>query len=182
MAALVLSALFCVQAFAASKVVDKPELSVEKLTPGDDRFPFLITTDAKECDKLCYAGHMTGGGIFYDDGKMILPATQFAIVSLAADEEKLAELSAEVTLVYENSQNTGCSREILRKYPAGTLAEGTQYSFFSELAIKNLTQRKKLYSSNLSSIRVTLNYKERTKTWLFYVAKDAEYAEAAAKN
>lgn len=181
-AALLLSAVFCTVSFAAVNVTDTPQLTVSKVGPADDRFPFVIATDAEDCDKLCYAGHMTGGGIFYDDGKMILPSSKFGIVAQGGtDAGHIGEISAEITLLYENAQNSGCTREIVRKYPKGSFSEGKICGFLSDSAIKNLTQRKKLYSSDLSSIRVTLSYQGRTKTALFYVAKDADYAAALKK-
>ena len=181
LAAILFGTILCVECFAAVTVTDTPELGTTKQGPADDRFPFVIESDAIEVDRLCYAGHMQGGGIFYDDGKMVLPASQFHIVAQAGGAENFGELSAEVTLLYENAQNSGCTREIIRKYPRGSLSAGGFYGFFSESAVKSLTQRKKLYSSDLSSIRVTLTYRDRTKTALFYVTKDADLEEAAGK-
>ena len=180
-AVLLFSVFFCAECFAEVTVTDTPRLSEPKVGPADDRFPFVIVTDAGDMDRLCYAGHMTGGGIFYDDGKMVLPLSRFGIVAQGIGVNHMDEVSAEITLLYENAQSSGCTREIIRKYPKGSLSEGKLYGFFSESGIKNLTQRKKLYSSDLSSIRVTLFFKDRTKTALFYVAKDAEYAAAANK-
>lgn len=181
-AVLVLSTVFGTVCFAAVNVTDTPRLAAPKTGPADDRFPFVIVTDAEDHDKLCYAGHMAGGGIFYDDGKMILPGSRFGIAAQGlAGPERIGEISAEITLLYENSQNSGCTREIVRKYPKGSFSEGKLCGFLSDSAIKNLTQRKKLYSSDLSSIRVTLSYQGRTKTALFYVANDADYAAALKK-
>lgn len=180
-AMLLFSVIFCAECLAAPAVTEKSQSETEKLGPADDRFPFFIVTDAEDSDKLCYAGHMAGGGIFYDDGKLILPTSQFRIVSLAADENKIAELAVEITLLYENSHNSGCTREIIRKYPAGSFRTGSLYGFFSDSAVKNLTQRKKLYSSDLSSVRVTLTLGDRSKTSLFFVANEADYAAALKK-
>lgn len=177
LAVLCFSMFLCAEAFAAATVTDTPEISVTKTGPSD-KFPFEIVIDAGNVDRLCYAGHMQGGGIFYDDGQMILPGTKFAVAAGPAGEDKYYTLSAEVTLLYENPQHTGCTREIVRKYPEGSIEAGKLYEILTESTIRSLTQRNKLYSSDLTSIRVTITSGDRSKTALFYVAKDSDYAEA----
>lgn len=146
-------------------------------------FPFSINVNMDSYEKLCYAGHIQGGGIFYDDGYMVLPDAEFTVSSRnVADNEMNGMLSLEIDLIYENQDNTGCVKEVLKKYDYGDLNPGKSYPLFSETVIKSLKQRKKLYSSDIMTIRVSMNYKteggtQKKHSRLFYIAKSDEYDE-----
>lgn len=156
--------------------------AAEDLT-SQKNFPFSITLGQDAYDKVCYAGHMTGGGIFYDDGFMVTPEMTFSIKSkFGTDVEVLNNLSVEVDLIYENSDNTGCIREVIRKYDFGDVKNGKEYPLLSETAIKSLKQRKKLYSSDVMSVKLLLSYNtdggsQKKQAFLLYLARDSEYKD-----
>lgn len=144
-------------------------------------FPFTLGINMEGIDKLCYAGHITGGGMFYDDGCMVTPDVEFTV------DDKLSTgsldgLSAEIELIYEKQDNTGSVRETVRKYESGDLKAGVSYPLFSETTQKNLKQRKKLYSSDVMSAKLILTYEssggqQKKQVYLFYIAKPDEYDE-----
>jgi len=144
-------------------------------------FPFSITLGQDAYDKICYAGHVTGGGIFYDDGYMVTPNVTFAVKpKYGTDVEVLSNLSVEIDLIYENSDNTSCVREIVRKYDFGDVKNGKEYALLTDTAMKSLKQRKKLYSSDVMSMKLVLSYKTdsgsiKKQAFLLYLAKDNEY-------
>ncbi len=148
--------------------------------PGSS-FPFTLGIDMEGIDKLCYAGHIAGGGMFYDDGLMVTPDAGFSV------DKKISTcsfdgLSAEIELIYEKQDNTGSVRETVRKYEPGDLKAGVSYPLFSETAQKNLKQRKKLYSSDVMSAKLILTYEssgglQKKQVYLFYIAKPDEYDE-----
>lgn len=150
-------------------------------------FPFNFNIDMNSFDKLCYAGHIKGGGIFYDDGYMVLPEAQFSVSSKSGVDSIVGEmLSLEIDLIYENQDNTGCVKEVLKKYDFGDLSSGKQYPLFSETVLKNLKQRKKLYSNDIMTVKVSMNYRadggtQKKQILLFYVAKNDEYQEKTVK-
>ena len=157
-------------------------VSVLAAEPGSS-FPFTLGIDMEGIDKLCYAGHIAGGGMFYDDGLMVTPDVEFYIED-RLDNEKVSfeDLSVEVELVYENQDNTSSVKETVRKYNAGDIRAGVEYPLFSETTLKSLKQRKKLYSSDVMTVKVILNYKasggaQKKQIYLFYVAKPDEYDE-----
>lgn len=146
-------------------------------------FPFTFDVNMNSFDKLCYAGHIKGGGIFYDDGYMVLPDAQFCVSSRNGIDSTVGDmLSMEIDLIYENQDNTGCVKEVLKKYDYGDLSSEKTYPLFSETVQKNLKQRKKLYSSDIMTVKVSMNYRsdggtQKKQTLLFYIAKSDEYAE-----
>lgn len=156
--------------------------AAEDLT-SQKNFPFSITLGQDAYDKICYAGHVTGGGIFYDDGYMVTPEATFAIKpKYGTDVEVLNNLSVEVDLIYENADNTSCVREVIRKYDFGDVKNGKEYPLLSETAIKSLKQRKKLYSSDVMSVKLVLSYKSdsgnvKKQAFLLYLARDNEYKD-----
>lgn len=156
--------------------------AAEDLT-SQKNFPFSITLGQDAYDKICYAGHVTGGGIFYDDGYMVTPEATFAIKpKYGTDVEVLNNLSVEVDLIYENADNTSCVREVIRKYDFGDVKNGKEYPLLSETAVKSLKQRKKLYSSDVMSVKLVLSYKSdsgnvKKQAFLLYLARDNEYKD-----
>lgn len=165
LAALVMSMFMALQCFAEE----------------NESFPYAFNVDMESFEKLCYAGHIKGGGIFYDDGYMVLPDAQFTVTSKSeADTTTGSALSLEVDLIYENQDNTGCVKEVLKKYDYGDLKPGKSYPLFSETVFKTLKQRKKLYSSDIMTVKVSMNYiadsgPQKKQTLLFYIAKYEEY-------
>ena len=156
--------------------------STSQTSKASASFPYQITLDITEVNRLCYAGHLYAGGIFYADGFMTVPETTFTVSTTSVyNDDTDSVLTGELTLIYENSSNTGCTSEVVKKYSAGDLKPGQTYSFFSESAVKNLTQRKKLYSTDLSSIKLTLNCGKKKKTYLFYISDKNEYNEKLEK-
>lgn len=151
--------------------------------PTQTGFPVSVNIGMETYDKLCYAGHVTGGGMFYDDGYMITPDAAFTILPrFGGDSEVLGNLSMEIDLIYENTGNTGCVRETIRKYDFGDVRSFREYTILSETALKSLKQRKKLYSSDVMSIKMVLSYKteggsQKKQAYLLYLAKDDEYRE-----
>lgn len=151
---------------------------------SQNSFPFTVSLGQDAYDKLCYAGHVMGGGIFYDDGYMITPSATFTVNSRYASEadNALNGLSVEIDLIYENSDNTSCVREVIKKYDYGNVKNGKEYPLLSDTAIKSLKQRRKLYSSDVMSIKMILTYKgengtQKKQAFLFYMAKDSEYKD-----
>lgn len=148
-------------------------------------FPFDVSVNMDVYDKLCYAGHAlgAGGGLFYQDGSMVTPQAGFSVApKYGTDAEIMNNLSAEVDLIYENSDNTGCIREVIRKFDFGDVKMGKEYLILTDTLAKSLKQRKKLYSSDVMSIKLTMTYKpdsgtQRKEVFLLYFAKDDEYAE-----
>ena len=203
LAVLLLGILMCAECFAEVTITDTPVIGAAPVSVAagpvvsdtavensnvvntsvgpTQRFPFELATDVASCDRLCYAGHMANGGIFYNDGKIVPAGAKFCVASAPGGEDRFSEVTVDITLLYENPQNTGCTKEILRKYPQGHIEQGKYYEIFSEQALRSLAQRKKLYSSDLSSIRVTVTCGNLTKSQLFYIAKDTYYQEALLK-
>lgn len=149
----------------------------------ENRFPFTFETSCENVDKLCYAGHITGGGMFYDDGFMVPAGTTFRIVDrLGLGFEKYEDLSMEIDLIYENPENTGVVKEVIRKFDYGDITADKEYPLFTETMQKNLKQRKKLYSSDIMTVKVVMNYQQsggqtKKQVLLLYVAKNDEYNE-----
>ncbi|MDO4489355.1 MAG: hypothetical protein Q4B67_09755 [Eubacteriales bacterium] len=156
--------------------------STKARTEGGTAFPYDLRLSVNEVDKLCYAGHITSGGIYYTDGFLITADTKFSLENeRIADSDEIWSVVGELTLIFENSNNTGCTTEVIKKFNAGDIKPGTQYSLLSESTIKSLTQRKKLYSNDLCSLRLTLNYGKQKKTYLFFITDVNEYNEKLAK-
>lgn len=158
-------------------------MSFASMADTASSFPFELSLSMEKADKLCYAGHIPGGGMFYDDGLMVTPNVSFTVVDRLSDgSDKYEDLSMEVDLIYENSDNTQVVKEVLKKYEAGDITPGKEYELFSETAQKSLKQRKKLYSSDIMSVKVVLTYEseaglQKKQVSLFYIAKEAEYNE-----
>ena len=147
-------------------------------------FPFVCSLSVDPVDKLCYAGHIVGGGMFYDDGLMVTADTEFTVSDrLGIETGAYENLSLELDVIYENSENTGTVREKIKMYEFGDLKAGKSYPLFSETTLKNLKQRKKLYSSDVMSVKMIMNYQspggttQKKQVMLLYVAKDDEYSD-----
>ena len=150
--------------------------------PASSGFPYTISFDADPCGRLCYAGHR-GQGVAYHDGYAVTPDTMFEIersgYTDGVSEEGYA-LSMDIALIYENEDQTGFHREILRKYDEGDLVEGEEYPLFSENMIESLEDRGKLYSDSLLGYEITLAYHSRDtrkKKFYMYVCSDDDFYE-----
>lgn len=158
-------------------------MALQCFAEENQSFPLNFDLDMDSFDKLCYAGHIKGGGIFYDDGYMVLPDAQFTITGKNGLDTVLeSALSVEIDLIYENSDNTGCVKEVLKKYDFGDITPGKSYPLFSETVFKNLKQRKKLYSNDIMTVKVSMSYHaengpQKKQTLLYYIAKYDEYEE-----
>lgn len=159
----ILSIVCCSPVFAASEMPFKAELDLEPV------------------ERICYAGH-GNGAVIYNDGYAVMPETYFSIVmdENATEPADVSELSAEIALIYENEDNNGSYREILRSYEPGSLNTKESFPLLSENTIANLADRDKLYSGTLSGFVLTLNYgggQNSQEITYLYVCGEDEYFE-----
>lgn len=168
---IILSLLLMLVPFAADAAEAKNE------------FPFTFDLSLAKVDKLSYAGHILGGGMFYDDGFMITPDAVFTVGNkVGIEEDSYQNLTMEIDLIYENQDNTGCVKEVIKKFESGDIKYGKEYPVLPETTRKNLKQRKKLYSTDVMSVKVVMNYNvtgtvQKKQVIYLYVAKPEEYNE-----
>jgi len=162
--AVVISAAFCLTAFAA---------------PGP--FPYEVEFSVESCGRICYAGH-PNATVLYKDGLAVTPETSFHVVPVVEGpaSSSAEDLSVTISLVYENDNLSGSHKETIKQYAPGDLNLTDDYRLFSDNSVQNLAERDKLYSNALTGVELTLASKSdasRKKTIYLYVCSDDDYSE-----
>ena len=147
-------------------------------------FPFLIEFDTGVCERLCYAGH-SSSGVKYKEGYAIAPYTSFRIETIGTSKYGLSmdRLSVEISLIYENDDNTMSLRETVKVYDKGDIEDDQSwYPVFDETNVENLLDRDRLYSDSLSAIELSLSYDglkdaKSEKDMLLQVCRDGEFGD-----
>ena len=142
-------------------------------------FPYDIEFDVEAVDRVCYAGH-PGNTVCYKDGVAVTPDTMFRLVpneNNAASESgtQSGDVSVTVSLVYENDDNSGSYKEVVKKYDSGDVNCEDDYRLLSDNTITSLEDRDKLYSDMLTGMELTVTAKGRDskkKTIYLYVCDD----------
>ena len=140
-------------------------------------FPFALEMDLEECSRLCYAGH-PGSTVQYRDGLAATPDTSFHLSSASGSGADVSHLSIDIAIIYENEDQSGSYREIVKSYQPGDLNMKDDFVLFSDNAIKSLADRGKLYSDSLKGVELTMRYEFREskkKTIYLYICTDDEY-------
>lgn len=156
---------------------------------AETELPFAFEVSDAPYERLCYAGH-GGSGIKYREGYTIPEDATFQIVDKGIDASAdPANLKVEISVLYENDQNTRGMRETVRTFEKGDLkADGTEYSFFSDNLIDNLASRDRLYSNSLQGLEVKMTYfaprGRRSEQYYYLVCSDDmmdDYASGAGE-
>ena len=87
-------------------------------------------------------------------------------------------ISIDISIIYENEDQSGSYRETVRSYEPGDLSKEDSYMLFSENAIKSLADRGKLYSDSLKGVELTMKYDLRDskkKTVYLYICSEDDY-------
>ena len=147
---------------------------------GTSNFPYNIEFDVDAVDRVCYAGH-PGKTVQYKDGLAVTPETTFKItpsdISANSPETLPNDVSVTVSLVYENDNNTGSYKEVVKQYNNGDIKYGEELPILSENAASSLESRDKLYSGTLTGLEMTVSSKSkesRNKTIYLYVCDDVD--------
>lgn len=147
---------------------------------GTANFPYDIEFDVDLVDRVCYAGH-PGKTVQYKDGMAVTPETTFKItpsdISANTPQNLPNDVSVTVSLVYENSDNTGSYKEVVKQYSSGDIKYGEELPILSENAASSLESRDKLYSDMLTGLEMTVSSKgrdNRKKTIYLYVCDDVD--------
>lgn len=159
----IISTIACFSSFAAGKA----------------SFPFSVEFDTDEIDRVCYAGHK-GSTVRYKDGYAILPYTFFSIkpVTVGENGANIENLSAEISLIYENDTQSGSHKETIRTYDEGDLNSEDSFQILSDNIIANLEERDMLYSGSLEGMVLTLNLngrEDQKEDIYLYVCSEDDY-------
>ncbi|MBQ7175216.1 MAG: hypothetical protein IKE56_03335 [Lachnospiraceae bacterium] len=167
---LILAAMLCLSMAFMSQAAgrEKPEA-----------FPFVLEMDLEQCDRLCYAGH-PGSTVQYRDGLAATPDTSFRLTGVSGSGADVSHLSIDIAIIYENEDQSGSYREIVKSYGPGDLNLTDSYVLFSDNAIKSLADRGKLYSDSLKGVELTMHYEFRDskkKTMYLYICSEDDYMD-----
>ncbi len=155
-------------------------MSLSSYAAGKQSFPFEIEFDNDDgVERLCYAGHK-GSTVKYCDGVAVMPDTYFMVTPKAGNHDADPKrLSAELSLIYENDDNSGSYKETIRTFEGGSLEIGEDYQLFSENTIASLEDRDLLYSGSLQGVVMTFNYDgrdNRKESMYLYVCDMDDYS------
>lgn len=161
-------------------VILSAAMSFSSYAAGRQSFPFEVEFDNDDSvERLCYAGHK-GSTVKYSDGVAVMPDTYFTVTPKAGNSDAdPAKLSAELSLIYENEDNSGSYRETIRTFEGGSLEIGEDYQLFSDNTIASLEDRDLLYSGSLQGVVMTLNYDgrdHRKESMYLYVCDFDDYS------
>ena len=142
-------------------------------------FPYAVEFDVDAVDRVCYAGH-PGKTVMYKDGVAVTPETSFRLVpndgsDVSSPNSQPGEVSVTVSLVYENDDNSGSYKEVVKKYDSGDVKCEDDYRLLADNTITSLEDRDKLYSDMLTGMEMTVTAKGRDskkKTIYLYMCDD----------
>lgn len=144
------------------------------------KFPYDVEFNVDTVDRVCYAGH-PGKTVQYKDGMAVTPETTFKItpseITAGSEQNLSSEVSVTVSLIYENNDNTGSYKEVVKQYSNGDIKYGENLPILSENAASSLESRDKLYSDTLTGLEMTVSSKGRDpkkKTIYLYVCDDVD--------
>ncbi len=155
-------------------------------TKSAANFPYDIEFDVDAVDRVCYAGH-PGKTVMYKDGIAVTPETSFRVIPNDNNDSAAAPLQNDVavtvSLVYENSNNSGSYKEVVKQYNAGDIKCDDNYRILSDNNITSLEDRDKLYSDMLTGLEMTVASKSKgsKKTVYLYVCDDVDSLEDMSK-
>lgn len=147
-------------------------------------FPYDIEFDVDEIGRVCYAGH-PGRTVMYKDGIAVTPDTTFRLVPRTDGGpagSEAADVSVTVSLVYENDNNSGSHKEIVKQYDSGDISCNEDYRLISDNALTSLEDRDKLYSDNLTGMELTVTSRgreTRKKTVYLYMCPEDDFGSIA---
>ncbi len=147
---------------------------------GAATFPYDIEFSVDEINRVCYAGH-PGNAVVYKDGVAVTPDTSFKLVPRAEagpTGSTADDLSVTVSLIYENNNNSGSRKEVVKQYSDGDIKCDEDYRIISDNAVTSLENRDKLYSDALNGMELTITSKGRDvkkKTVYLYMCSEDDF-------
>ena len=154
---------------------------------AESDFPFRVEFDTGVCERLCYAGHPSSG-VKYKSGYAIAPYTTFRVETAGDSKYGLSmdKLSVDISLIYENDDNTLSLTETVKVYEAGDIEDDQSwYPIFDDTNIENLLDRDRLYSDSMSAIEFRLSYDglkgaDSEEVLYLQVCRDGEFGDTVS--